>query len=132
MNALPIYIPRTHLASVTILLFHQYLVVKNILERISFAARKSEFIDPKSGVSARMSITAMENLYSTAERRAILNGEKKTMVRIADFWGVIPSITGKVELVYEGLLPISLHHSTKLTPGIRPLTAGTPALGKSR
>ena len=77
-------------------------VVKNILERISFAARKSEFIDPKSGVSARMSITAMENLYSTAERRAILNGEKKTMVRIADFWGVIPSITGKVELVYEG------------------------------
>jgi magnesium chelatase subunit I len=77
-------------------------VVKNILERISFAARKSEFIDPKSGVSARMSITAMENLYSTAERRAILNNEKRTVVRIADFWGVIPSITGKVELVYEG------------------------------
>jgi len=77
-------------------------VLKNILERISFAARKSEFVDEKSGVSARMSITAMENLYSTAERRAILNGEKKTVARVADFWGVIPSITGKVELVYEG------------------------------
>lgn len=49
-----------------------------------------------------MSITAMENLYSTAERRSILNGESKTVARIADFWGVIPSITGKIELVYEG------------------------------
>jgi len=77
-------------------------VLKNILERIAIAARKSEFVDEKSGVSARMSITAMENLYSTAERRAIINGDKKTMARIADFWGVIPSITGKVELVYEG------------------------------
>jgi magnesium chelatase subunit I len=65
-------------------------VLKNILERIAIAARKSEFVDEKSGVSARMSITAMENLYSTAERRAILNGEKKTVARIADFWGVIP------------------------------------------
>jgi magnesium chelatase subunit I len=77
-------------------------VVHNILERISFAARKSEFIDEKSGVSARLSITALENLYSTAERRALINGEKKTIARIADFWGVIPSITGKIELVYEG------------------------------
>ncbi len=77
-------------------------VVHNILERISFAARKSEFVDEKSGVSARLSITALENLYSTAERRAILNREAKTVVRIADFWGVIPAITGKVELVYEG------------------------------
>jgi magnesium chelatase subunit I len=77
-------------------------VLKNILERISFAARKSEFVDAKSGVSARISITAMENLYSTAERRAIINGEKKTVARVADFWGVIPSVTGKLELVYEG------------------------------
>ncbi len=77
-------------------------VVKNILERISFAARKSEFVDEKSGVSARLSITALENLYSTAERRVLINNEKSTVARIADFWGVIPSITGKVELVYEG------------------------------
>ena len=77
-------------------------VLKNILERISIAARKSEFVDEKSGVSARLSITAMENLYSTAERRAIINGEHKTVARVADFWGVVPSITGKIELVYEG------------------------------
>ncbi|MEO5905480.1 MAG: magnesium chelatase [Saprospiraceae bacterium] len=77
-------------------------VVHNILERVSFAARKSEFVDEKSGVSARLSITALENLYSTAERRVLINREKSTVARIADFWGVIPSITGKVELVYEG------------------------------
>ena len=77
-------------------------VVHNILERVSFAARKSEFVDDKSGVSARLSITALENLYSTAERRVLINREKNTVARIADFWGVIPSITGKVELVYEG------------------------------
>ena len=77
-------------------------VVQNILERVSFAARKSEFIDEKSGVSARLSITALENLYSTAERRVLINREKSTVARIADFWGVIPSITGKIELVYEG------------------------------
>ncbi len=77
-------------------------VLLRILERISFAARKSEYIDEKSGVSARLSITALENLYSTAERRALINGEGKTMARVADFWGVIPAITGKIELVYEG------------------------------
>jgi magnesium chelatase subunit I len=77
-------------------------VVHNILERVSFAARKSEFVDDKSGVSARLSITALENLYSTAERRILINKESSTVARIADFWGVIPSITGKIELVYEG------------------------------
>lgn len=76
--------------------------VLNLLERISFAARKSEFVDEKSGVSARLSISGLENLYSTAERRMLLNGEKRTTARIADFWGVIPAITGKIELVYEG------------------------------
>ena len=49
-----------------------------------------------------MSISALENLYSTAERRMLLNGETKTTTRITDFWGVIPAVTGKVELVYEG------------------------------
>ncbi|MCM8570458.1 magnesium chelatase [Gramella jeungdoensis] len=77
-------------------------VAKDLLEQISFEARDSEFIDHKSGVSARMSITAFENLLSTAERRAIKNGEDHTMLRFGDFLGVIPSITGKVELVYEG------------------------------
>lgn len=77
-------------------------LAKDILEQIAFEARESEYIDPKSGVSARMSITAFENLLSTAERRALMNGEEQTTVRLTDFMGIIPSITGKVELVYEG------------------------------
>jgi len=76
--------------------------IKEILEMISFEARISEYVDEKSGVSARMSISAMENLMSTAERRMLINGDKKTSVRITDFWGVVPSITGKMELEYEG------------------------------
>jgi magnesium chelatase subunit I len=74
----------------------------DLLERIVFTARSSEFVDEKSGVSARLSISAMENLYSTAERRMLINAQEKTTARIADFWGIIPAITGKIELVYEG------------------------------
>ena len=77
-------------------------LAKDILEQISFEARKSEFVDSKSGVSARMSITAYENLISTAERRSLKLGIDKTSVRLADFMGIVPAITGKVELVYEG------------------------------
>lgn len=76
--------------------------VRDLLEMISFTARESEYVDEKSGISARMSISGMENLHSTAERRMLINKEKNTSVRITDFWGVIPSITGKMELVYEG------------------------------
>ena len=77
-------------------------LAKDLLEQISFEARDNEFIDARSGISARMSISAFENLLSTAERRAIKNGEDNTLLRFGDFLGVIPSITGKVELVYEG------------------------------
>lgn len=77
-------------------------VLRDLLEAISFQARESEFVDSKSGVSARLSISALENLYSAAERRMILNGEEKATARITDFWGIVPAITGKVELVYEG------------------------------
>lgn len=77
-------------------------VLKDLIEEIAFAARDSEFVDKKSGVSARLTIAAYENLYSAAERRMLRNGEKKTTARITDFWGVIPAITGKVEMVYEG------------------------------
>ncbi len=77
-------------------------IAKDLLEQISFEARNSEYVDAKSGVSARTSITAFENLLSTAERRALLTGAEKTMVRLSDFMGVVPSITGKIELVYEG------------------------------
>jgi magnesium chelatase subunit I len=74
----------------------------DILEQIGFEARKGEFVDSKSGVSARMSITAMENLISTAERRLLISGDQKTSIRLVDFLGVIPAINGKIELVYEG------------------------------
>ena len=77
-------------------------LAKDLLEQISFEARISEYVDSKSGVSARTSITAFENLLSTAERRALISDEDKTRVRLSDFMGVIPAITGKIELVYEG------------------------------
>ena len=77
-------------------------LAKDLLEQIGFEARESEYVDAKSGVSARMSITAFENLLSTAERRALITGDEKTTVRLSDFVGIIPAITGKVELVYEG------------------------------
>jgi magnesium chelatase subunit I len=77
-------------------------LARELLEQIGFEARKSEYIDSKSGVSARMSITAFENLISTAERRILINGEEKTSIRMSDFLGIIPAINGKVELVYEG------------------------------
>ncbi|MFD1258714.1 sigma 54-interacting transcriptional regulator [Mucilaginibacter terrae] len=79
-------------------------MVKDLVEQIAFEARNSEYIDKKSGVSARLTISAYENLISNAERRMIINGEKNTFVRICDFLGVIPAITGKIELVYEGEL----------------------------
>jgi magnesium chelatase subunit I len=77
-------------------------LAKDLLEQISFSARESEYVDEKSGVSARMSITAFENLLSTAQRRALMNGDESTTVRLSDFDGIIPAITGKIELVYEG------------------------------
>ncbi|HEY0654809.1 MAG TPA: magnesium chelatase [Chryseosolibacter sp.] len=77
-------------------------IAKDLIEQIAFEARKSEYVDAKSGVSARLTISAFENLVAAAERRSIINGEKGAAIRISDFIGVIPAITGKVELVYEG------------------------------
>lgn len=77
-------------------------LIEDLTEEIAFVARESEYIDEKSGVSARLTITARENLFSTAERRCLINDEKKTTARISDLSGVVPSITGKIELVYEG------------------------------
>jgi magnesium chelatase subunit I len=77
-------------------------IARKLVEQISFEARENEYIDEKSGVSARLSITALENLYATAERRLLINQLQDTAIRLSDFIGVIPSITGKVELVYEG------------------------------
>jgi magnesium chelatase subunit I len=77
-------------------------LIKRLIEQVSFEARSNEFVDKKSGVSARLTIAAFENAISSAERRAIIHGEKHTYVWISDLMGIIPSITGKIELVYEG------------------------------
>jgi magnesium chelatase subunit I len=77
-------------------------IAKDLIEQIAFEARKSEYVDAKSGVSARLTISAFENLVAAAERRSIINNETSASIRLSDFIGVIPAITGKVELVYEG------------------------------
>jgi len=77
-------------------------LLKRLIEQVAFEARGSEFVDKKSGVSARLTISAFENVVSAAERRAILNEEKNTQVWVSDLVGIIPSVTGKIELVYEG------------------------------
>jgi magnesium chelatase subunit I len=77
-------------------------IAKDLVEQVAFEARKSEYVDAKSGVSARLTISAYENLIAAAERRSIINDEKDASIRILDFIGVVPAITGKVELVYEG------------------------------
>jgi magnesium chelatase subunit I len=77
-------------------------LAEDLVEQIAFEARQSEYVDSKSGVSARLTISAYESMVSAAERRALRNGEDKTFMRISDFWGVVPAITGKIELVYEG------------------------------
>lgn len=77
-------------------------IIKDLIEQVAIEARESEYVDAKSGVSARLTIAAYENLLSAAERRVLLNGEKETYVRISDLYGVVPAICGKVELVYEG------------------------------
>lgn len=77
-------------------------LIKDLIEQIAVEARDSEYVDNKSGVSARMTISAYESLVSAAERRSLLNGEKTTYIRISDLYGVVPAICGKVELVYEG------------------------------
>ena len=77
-------------------------ICAELVEQIAIEARHSEYVDEKSGVSARLTISAYENLYSAVERRVILNNEEKGYSRMGDLIGVVPAITGKIELVYEG------------------------------
>ncbi len=77
-------------------------VFREVVEQVAFEARESEYVDQKSGVSARLTRAALEALVSAAERRALLNGEPETTVRVTDLQAVEPAVTGKVELVYEG------------------------------
>lgn len=81
---------------------HVPQLFRELVERVAFEARKSEYIDRNSGVSVRMSITLMETVAAAAERRALVNGDARTAVRVADLFGGVTAITGKVELVYRG------------------------------
>jgi magnesium chelatase subunit I len=79
-------------------------ILHNLIEQVAIQARSSEYVDGKSGVSARMTISAFENLLSSAELRALQNNEKTAIARVADVYGAISAINGKIELVYEGEL----------------------------
>jgi magnesium chelatase subunit I len=76
--------------------------VREVVERIAFLAREDKKIDKRSGVSQRLPISVLENVISNAERRALRNGEKTIVPRIGDIYAALPSITGKLELEYEG------------------------------
>ncbi|MDQ3194725.1 MAG: sigma 54-interacting transcriptional regulator, partial [Bacteroidota bacterium] len=75
---------------------------REVIEMTAMQARFSEFVDQKSGVSARLTISSIENLISNAERRAIMNNDDMIMPRMCDITSILPGITGKVELVFEG------------------------------
>jgi magnesium chelatase subunit I len=76
--------------------------VRELVEQVAFQARKSEFVDQASGVSARLSISALENVVSNIEKRALATGEKRQVARVCDVYAALPAVTGKIELVYEG------------------------------
>jgi magnesium chelatase subunit I len=78
--------------------------IREVVERIAFEAREDKRIDRRSGVSQRVPITVLENVISNAEHRAIITKEKRVVPRVADIYGALPSITGKIELEYEGEL----------------------------
>ncbi len=76
--------------------------IEEVIERIAFVAREDKKIDKRSGVSQRLPISAMENVVSNAERRALTHGENLVVPRISDIYAALPAITGKLELEYEG------------------------------
>jgi len=79
-------------------------LVREVVERVAFEAREDKRVDRRSGVSQRLPISTLENVVSSAERRALLHREREAVGRIADIYAALPSITGKLELEYEGEL----------------------------
>ena len=75
---------------------------RELIEDVAFEARESEFVDQKSGVSARMTIALLENVISNVERRCFRHGDRLAYPRLSDLHQALPAITGKLELVYEG------------------------------
>jgi magnesium chelatase subunit I len=88
--------------------------VQEVIERIAFAARDDKKIDKRSGVSQRLPISAIENVVSNAERRALTHQEKFIVPRISDIYAALPAITGKLELEYEGEMKGADHVSREL------------------
>jgi magnesium chelatase subunit I len=88
--------------------------LQEIIERVAFAAREDKKIDKRSGVSQRLPISAMENVISNAERRAIVNREKVVVPRVSDVYAAMPAITGKLELEYEGEMKGADHVAREL------------------
>jgi magnesium chelatase subunit I len=78
--------------------------VREIVEQLAFLAREDKRVDKRSGVSQRLPISALENVISNAERRALKAGEDLAVPRVLDIYAALPSITGKLELEYEGEL----------------------------
>ncbi|MET0621422.1 MAG: magnesium chelatase [Pyrinomonadaceae bacterium] len=76
--------------------------LRELIEQIAFEARDDQRIDKRSGVSQRMPITVTESVVSNAERRAVLTGEEEIVPRVSDVYAAVPSMTGKMELEYEG------------------------------
>jgi magnesium chelatase subunit I len=79
-------------------------LVREVVERVAFEARGDKRVDRRSGVSQRLPISVLEHVVSSAERRAIAHGEREAVPRISDVYAALPSITGKLELEYEGEL----------------------------
>jgi magnesium chelatase subunit I len=88
--------------------------VREVIERVAFLAREDKKIDKRSGVSQRLPISVLENVISNAERRALRGGEKVIVPRIGDIYAALPSITGKLELEYEGEMKGADHVAREL------------------
>ena len=106
-NGLPVSIPR---------------FVREIVERITVLARMENRVDQTSGVSQRMPIAVMETVVSSAERRAILQGEDEAVPRIGDIYAALPAMTGKLELEYEGEMQGARRIATELVSAAAGLT----------
>jgi magnesium chelatase subunit I len=93
---------------------HMPKYVQEVIERIAFAAREDKKVDKRSGVSQRLPISALENVVSNAERRALTHKENVIVPRISDIYAALPAITGKLELEYEGEMKGADHVSREL------------------
>jgi magnesium chelatase subunit I len=78
--------------------------IREVVETAAFLAREDKRVDRRSGVSQRLPITVIESAASNAERRALQSGDALTVVRVGDVYAALPSLTGKLELEYEGEL----------------------------